>query len=369
MAAIIQNKKDGKVVSYKFKACVGRDELGKQVFKCSTWKVPDGMTPSKAEKAAQRAAATWEHQVKEEYKKDLENPERVREREIAKKRTDFVKFVSEDWFPVCIEDGNHTHTTVDFYRHTTNRITAYFAGRTIQSITAVDIQKFLIYLRTEYRTKQNKPVSDKTVRHSYCVLVMVFEFAVEQELIQKNPMDKVDCPKLAKKKVDAFSEEEAKEFLALLPACDSEFRCMMYPMSAEQIAARDYILSYEELPPQYDMVILNASSETGINIYGQVDYIVVHNTMPDTRTQVRGRYRRDLEILYLLDYQSIQVPEEYMNRELSAEEREKLCQTLAIRNENGRIVKWTTVRNRLIAVGYSVVESRKNSKRYYVITL
>ena len=66
MAAIIQNKKDGKVVSYKFKACVGRDELGKQVFKCSTWKVPDGMTPSKAEKAAQRAAATWEHQVKEE---------------------------------------------------------------------------------------------------------------------------------------------------------------------------------------------------------------------------------------------------------------------------------------------------------------
>ena len=41
MAAIIQNKKDGKVVSYKFKACVGRDELGKQVFKCSTWKVPD----------------------------------------------------------------------------------------------------------------------------------------------------------------------------------------------------------------------------------------------------------------------------------------------------------------------------------------
>ena len=228
MAAIIQNKKDGKVVSYKFKACVGRDELGKQVFKCSTWKVPDVMTPSKAEKAAQRAAATWEHQVKEEYKKDLENPERVREREIAKKRTDFVKFVLEDWFPVCIEDGNHKHTTVDFYRHTTNRITAYFAGRTIQSITAVDIQKFLIYLRTEYRTKQNKPVSDKTVRHSYCVLVMVFEFAVEQELIQKNPMDKVDCPKLAKKKVDAFSEEEAKEFLALLPACDSEFRCMMY---------------------------------------------------------------------------------------------------------------------------------------------
>lgn len=59
MATIIQNRKDGKVVSYKFKACVGRDEFGKQMFKCCTWKVPEGLAPSKAEKAAQRAAAAW----------------------------------------------------------------------------------------------------------------------------------------------------------------------------------------------------------------------------------------------------------------------------------------------------------------------
>lgn len=140
-------------------------------------------------------------------------------------------------------------------------------------------------------------------------------------------------------------------------------------MNEEQRRVRDYIITHEELPPEYDMVILNASSETGINIYGQVDYIVIHSQMPETRTQVRGRYRLDLDRLYLLDYQSIQVPEEYMNRELSAKEREELCQTLAIRNENGRIVKWTTVRKRLIAAGYSVVESRRNSKRYDMVTL
>lgn len=141
------------------------------------------------------------------------------------------------------------------------------------------------------------------------------------------------------------------------------------PMNEEQRRVREYIITHEELPPEYDMVILNASSETGINIYGQVDYIVIHSQMPETRTQVRGRYRLDLDRLYLLDYQSIQVPEEYMNRELSAKEREELCQILAIRNENGRIVKWTTVRKRLIAAGYSVVESRRNSKRYDMVTL
>ena len=45
MASIIQNKKDGKIVSYKFKTCGGRDEFGKQVFRCYTWKIPDGMIP------------------------------------------------------------------------------------------------------------------------------------------------------------------------------------------------------------------------------------------------------------------------------------------------------------------------------------
>ena len=228
MASITQNKKDGKIVSYKFRACVGRDEFGKQIFRCSTWKAPDGMTPSRAEKVAQKAAADWERQVKDEYKKDVLDPQRIKDREIAKQRTEFSEFALQEWFPICIDDGNHKHTTVDFYRHTTNRIAEYFNGRAIQSISPLDIQKFLIYLRTEYRTKQGKPVSDKTVRHSYCVLVLIFNFAEEQELIQKNPMDKVDCSKLAKKKVDAFSSEKARVFLDLLPNCDLDFRCMMY---------------------------------------------------------------------------------------------------------------------------------------------
>ncbi len=40
MASIIPKEKDGKIISYKFKACVGRDDCGKQVFRCTTWKVP-----------------------------------------------------------------------------------------------------------------------------------------------------------------------------------------------------------------------------------------------------------------------------------------------------------------------------------------
>ena len=35
---------------------------GKQIFRCCVWKVPDGMIPSRAEKAAQKAAVEWERQ-------------------------------------------------------------------------------------------------------------------------------------------------------------------------------------------------------------------------------------------------------------------------------------------------------------------
>ena len=214
-ASITQNKKDGKVISYKFKACVGRDEFGKQIFRCTTWKVPDGLIPSRAEKAAQKAAAEWEQKAKDEYKKDLQNPERVREREITKARTDFAAFIREVWFPICICDGEHKPTTVDFNR------------KAIQTINGTDIQKYLIYLRTEYRTAQGKPFVQKTIRHHYCTLANLFSYAMKQEFIIKNPMEKVDCPKLSKKKVDALNTDQAKAFFSLLDDCPMDFRCML----------------------------------------------------------------------------------------------------------------------------------------------
>lgn len=72
-------------------------------------------------------------------------------------------------------------------------------------------------------------------------------------------------------------------------------------MTEEQYAARDYILQKEEIPPQYDLFIFNASCETSINIRGQVDYFIAHTTKPTSITQARGRYRGDLETLYVFD--------------------------------------------------------------------
>lgn len=53
MATITPQKRKGALVSYKFRVCVGRDAANKQIFRCTTWPVPQGLSPAKAAKAAQ----------------------------------------------------------------------------------------------------------------------------------------------------------------------------------------------------------------------------------------------------------------------------------------------------------------------------
>ena len=222
MAAITPNTKNGKVLSYRFRACVGRDTLGKQVFRSTTWVIPDNIAPSKAEKAAYKAAELWEKSVRTEYEEDIRNPERIKAREIAQAKTDFVAFIETDWFPICIDDGEHRPKTISFYRDTKKNIAEYFKGQVLQKITATDIQKFLIHLRT------NKEFSPQNVYHHYRTLNMVFGFAMKQEIILKNPMEKVDKPKLPRKKVDALVQEDAKRFFDALNQCPLDFRCLLH---------------------------------------------------------------------------------------------------------------------------------------------
>ncbi len=224
MATIIPNARGGKIVSYKFRAFLGRDETGKQITRYSTWPVPEDMSPTKGRRAAEKAAELWEKQAQFEYAQDVQNPERVKAREIEKDRTPFSSFVLNDWFPICIDNGEHKPKTVSFYNDTVKNLVAYFGRTPLQKITAIAIQKFIIYLRTE------KGFAPQTVHHHYRTLNMIFAYAQKQEIILKNPMDKVDPPKLAKKQVDALSPEAAKNFFSALNDCPLDFRCMLHLM-------------------------------------------------------------------------------------------------------------------------------------------
>ena len=226
MANIRENTKNGKVISYRFIACMERDVRGKQIRKYTTWTPPEGMTAAKAKKAAERAADAWEEEVKAEYQKQKKLGSAYR-LPPDKRRDDFVSFVNDTWFALQVRGENDKPNTIAFYKNMARMINEYFKGAVLQEISPIDIQKYLAYLRTEYKGKQGKPLSAKTLRHQYGTLNLIFGYAEQQEMIAQNPMRKVSAPKKEKRPVDAMTKEQAARFFKLLPDCPLDFHCML----------------------------------------------------------------------------------------------------------------------------------------------
>ena len=222
MAYIRAKKKNEKIVSYEFSCFMGRDGKGKQIRRSITWHVPKELSQSKAEKAARKAAELWEEEVRAEYEKDLQNPKRTAIKEVANEKTRFEDFVNDIWFPICIDNGEHKISTISFYRQTVDSVISYFSGYSLQGMNVFAIKKFFVFLKKE------KAYSAQYRHHHYRVLNMVFDFAVKQGVVKENPMENVAKPKLERKKVDALSKDEAKEFFDAVNDYPLDFRCMIY---------------------------------------------------------------------------------------------------------------------------------------------
>ena len=139
------------------------------------------------------------------------------------------------------------------------------------------------------------------------------------------------------------------------------------PMNEEQLRARQYILSNKELPPEYGAVIINASSETSISLYGHIDTVIVHTQENEAQIQVRGRYRKDLDTLYILDYGAISFPPEFLERKLFEEDKRELSRLLGLRDKNSRLVGWNTVKKKLLEQGFTIKDGREKNRRYSII--
>lgn len=229
MANIREKQKDGEIISFSFTVCLARDANGKQVRRFTTWTPAEGLAPSKARKAAERAADAWEQEVKTEYEKMQQAITEGRAYMLPpeKRHDDFVRFVNDNWLALQIRGGNAKPSTVAFYEYMSKPITEYFQGAVLQEISPADIQRYFIYLRTEHKSKLGKPLSPKSVRHQYVSLNTIFEYAEKQEMISKNPMHKVEAPKKQKKPVDALTQEQAAQLFKLLPTLPLDFRCIL----------------------------------------------------------------------------------------------------------------------------------------------
>lgn len=206
MASIYPNTKNGAIISFKFKAYLGRDEKGKQIFKCKTWKPEKQMTESKMKSLAEKEATVWEHQLLQEL-----SAERF---SLSAQNITFSQFVEKIWFPNQMNEKERRQTTIAFHKYILKVILPQFGELNLQNISTYDLNQYFDYLKNTYKTKSNQPLSPKTIRHHHCTLNLIFEYAVKTEYIDFNPMKKVDVPKQTKRKVDALSKDEVKVFLS-----------------------------------------------------------------------------------------------------------------------------------------------------------
>jgi len=205
----------------------------------------------------------------------------------------------------------------------------------------------------------------------------VFQLETKEKITYTNKVLLLDDIQAGQKGLAYFHRvSEMQEFCAAATQRGIKAICIWsagsrtHSMNQAQLQARNHILEKKELPPQYDLVIINASSETSISIFGKVDYIIVHCQDEDTQTQVRGRYREALQTLFVLNYDvEIKVPTDFVGRDLFTEEKAELCAILNIHDSQGRRVGWTTVSRKLKESGYTLTERRYNSRRCVVISI
>ena len=143
-------------------------------------------------------------------------------------------------------------------------------------------------------------------------------------------------------------------------------------MDKQQHAVRDHIIEHAAIPDDVDILLINKSCETSINIESHIDYVVVHSSQEDVQRQAIGRYRNDLDLVYLFDPEirdDIFIPDEMMNIPLYKEDIDAYIKELDIRDEHGHIMKQPTFLKHITAWGYEVTAKKiKGGKRYHIIS-
>ena len=213
MATIDTKKnKKGEITGYRLRACVGRDEQYKQIWRTGTIKRPEGLTPAKEKKEVQRQADEWEAAQKAEY-------ERTHSKEDKDKIT-FASFVENHWWKDHVMDGTHTPSSVSFFGYMKVDILAYFGDKKrLSQIDAETVKRYIKYLNTEARTKQGKPYSPTTVQHHFSTLRNILEYARRFHYIQSDPcqdLSQKEKPHRDAKKVDFLEADKAREFIRCL---------------------------------------------------------------------------------------------------------------------------------------------------------
>ena len=207
MASVKENRnKRGEIISYRFRACVGRDEVtGKQVWRTCTAERPEGLSPKAERRAIERAAEDWEKQQRNDYKKGLE-PNRD--------KMTLMEFVNGHWWPNSIEAAGHAPNTLISYKKLSRVILEHFGERI--RLVEIDPERVGAFVRW---LKVDRGYSEWTVKMHFNLLRGILSYAVACGYLESSPVERMrqqDRPSVAYQEPDFLTAEEIKAFLSAL---------------------------------------------------------------------------------------------------------------------------------------------------------
>ncbi len=208
----------------------------------TTWYVPDGWSKRAIDRELEKVAAEFERKAKAGEiisRKEQKELAALAEAEAAKICT-FQQYAEKVYLP-ALKITASKHTIDNFERNLKNHIYPRLGQMKITDITTADITALLLAEQSsgnmaapkkaqnrkntktqKKETDQNTGLKISSVTKLYCILRLIFKKAYLEDMISKNPMDKVIKPKATKaegkeaKNVEFYTEEELIRIMDLI---------------------------------------------------------------------------------------------------------------------------------------------------------
>ncbi len=188
---------------YQIRICCGRDWQGKQIMKTMMWEPEPGMTDKQITKELERQVFLFEEKIRQGRVANSDQNPRFQE-------------FGDQWFEEYAA-LNLRHTSYERMMSVSSRVYERFGNKRLDSITSRDIQRFINDLMLNGKNKvTGKPLSRKSVIHHLNLLSDIFNYAVQMEVLNRNPCTNVKVPKGEKKEKQIYTLEEVEQILTYL---------------------------------------------------------------------------------------------------------------------------------------------------------
>ncbi len=236
MASVEYRKdKNEKIISYRFRACCGRDDQKKQVWR--TIVIPrfeeftSKRVSDKEERAVKKKAQEWEREEIAKFQKTHSKTD--------KEKTTFEDFVKHHWKPDHVNNGKHAPNSKAFYDYTIATALSYFGKKKLSQIDVESVKRYINYLEKEAKTDKGKLLSSTSQMHHYSTFRNVMNYAYRLEYLSENPCDRIsisEAPKRGKKQIDYLDQDEARHFIECV---NQEFQEAEYKYNKKREKLKD----------------------------------------------------------------------------------------------------------------------------------